>query len=58
VPVAAHLTCVDATRAETLEIAESYAEAGVTEIVALRGDPPKGRAASRRIPKASRARSS
>jgi hypothetical protein len=42
VPVAAHLTCVDATRAETLEIAESYAEAGVTEIVALRGDPPKG----------------
>jgi methylenetetrahydrofolate reductase (NADPH) len=42
VPVAAHLTCVDATRAETLEIAQSYAEAGVTEIVALRGDPPKG----------------
>ncbi|MBY6201231.1 methylenetetrahydrofolate reductase [NAD(P)H] [Maritalea mobilis] len=42
VPVAAHLTCVDATRSETLEIAESYAEAGVTQIVALRGDPPKG----------------
>jgi methylenetetrahydrofolate reductase (NADPH) len=42
VPVAAHLTCVDATREETLEIAESYAEAGVTEIVALRGDPPRG----------------
>jgi methylenetetrahydrofolate reductase (NADPH) len=40
--VAAHLTCVDATRAETLEIAQSYAEAGVTEIVALRGDAPKG----------------
>jgi methylenetetrahydrofolate reductase (NADPH) len=40
--VAAHLTCVDATRAETLEIAEAYAEAGVTEIVALRGDAPKG----------------
>lgn len=40
--VAAHLTCVDATRAETLEIAKSYAEAGVREIVALRGDPPKG----------------
>lgn len=40
--VAAHLTCVDATRAETLEIAESYAEAGVREIVALRGDAPKG----------------
>jgi methylenetetrahydrofolate reductase (NADPH) len=42
VEVAAHLTCVDATRAETLEIAESYAAAGVTQIVALRGDPPKG----------------
>ncbi|MDE3028228.1 MAG: methylenetetrahydrofolate reductase, partial [Paracoccaceae bacterium] len=40
--VAAHLTCVDATRAETLEIAQSYADAGVTEIVALRGDAPKG----------------
>lgn len=40
--VAAHLTCVEATRAETLEIAKSYAEAGVTEIVALRGDAPKG----------------
>ncbi len=42
VAVAAHLTCVNATREETLAIADSYAEAGVTEIVALRGDPPKG----------------
>ncbi len=41
--VAAHLTCVDASRAETLAIAESFANAGVREIVALRGDPPKGR---------------
>lgn len=40
--VAAHLTCVDATRAETLAVAESYAALGVTDIVALRGDPPKG----------------
>ncbi|WP_146347279.1 methylenetetrahydrofolate reductase [NAD(P)H] [Falsiphaeobacter marinintestinus] len=40
--VAAHLTCVDATRDETLSIAKSFAEAGVNEIVALRGDPPKG----------------
>ncbi len=40
--VAAHLTCVDATRAETLEIAEGYASAGITDIVALRGDAPKG----------------
>ncbi|NKX44222.1 methylenetetrahydrofolate reductase [NAD(P)H] [Roseicyclus persicicus] len=42
VAVAAHLTCVDATREETLAIADSYAAAGVTQIVALRGDPPKG----------------
>jgi methylenetetrahydrofolate reductase (NADPH) len=40
--VAAHLTCVDATRADTLAIARDFAEAGVTDIVALRGDPPKG----------------
>ncbi len=37
--VAAHLTCVDATREETLDIARRYADAGVTKIVALRGDP-------------------
>ncbi len=42
--VAAHLTCIDASREETLAIAEAYAAAGVTEIVALRGDPPKGAA--------------
>jgi len=40
--VAAHLTCVDATKADTLEIAGAYAKAGVKEIVALRGDAPKG----------------
>ncbi len=40
--VAAHLTCVDATREETLAIAHDFKAAGVSEIVALRGDPPKG----------------
>ncbi|MEC8572254.1 MAG: methylenetetrahydrofolate reductase, partial [Pseudomonadota bacterium] len=40
--VAAHLTCVNATRNETMEIADQFAAAGVREIVALRGDPPKG----------------
>lgn len=40
--VAAHLTCVEATRAETLEIAAAYKAAGVREIVALRGDAPQG----------------
>ncbi len=39
---AAHLTCVNATREETLGIARGFAEVGVTDIVALRGDPPKG----------------
>jgi len=40
--VAAHLTCVDASKNETLEIAQGYADAGITDIVALRGDAPKG----------------
>lgn len=40
--VAAHLTCVDASRSETMAIAQAYAKAGVKEIVALRGDAPKG----------------
>jgi methylenetetrahydrofolate reductase (NADPH) len=48
--VAAHLTCVNATREETLAIAEGYAQVGVTEIVALRGDPPKGTGAFRPHP--------
>ncbi len=38
IPAAAHLTCVDASRAETQKIAEAYWEAGVRHIVALRGD--------------------
>lgn len=37
-PAAAHLTCVDASRAETQAIAEQYWQAGVRHIVALRGD--------------------
>jgi len=42
--VAAHLTCVDASRDETMAIADEFAAAGVSEIVALRGDAPKGSA--------------
>ena len=37
---AAHLTCVEATKAEIAEIADAYWAAGVRHIVALRGDPP------------------
>ncbi|MEM6376349.1 MAG: methylenetetrahydrofolate reductase [NAD(P)H] [Pseudomonadota bacterium] len=48
--VAAHLTCVNATREETLQIARDFAAAGVKEIVALRGDPPKGTGAFRPHP--------
>ncbi len=37
-PAAAHLTCVDATKADIRAVAEQYWEAGVRHIVALRGD--------------------
>jgi methylenetetrahydrofolate reductase (NADPH) len=37
---AAHLTCVNASRAEVDKVIRSYWEAGVRHIVALRGDPP------------------
>ena len=38
---AAHLTCVAATRDEVDDVARAYWEAGVRQIVALRGDPPE-----------------
>src|SRR3546814_11613116 len=37
---AAHLTCVDASKAEIEEIARAYWDAGVRHIVALRGVTP------------------
>ncbi|WP_299814032.1 methylenetetrahydrofolate reductase [uncultured Jannaschia sp.] len=40
--VAGHLTCVDASREETLDVARGFRKAGVEDIVALRGDPPRG----------------
>ncbi|WP_394692460.1 methylenetetrahydrofolate reductase [NAD(P)H] [Hyphobacterium sp.] len=39
---AAHLTCVGATRSETIDIIRDYKDAGVDHIVALRGDAPEG----------------
>jgi methylenetetrahydrofolate reductase (NADPH) len=41
-PVAAHLTCVAATKAEVDEVLRQYWAEGVRHIVALRGDPPGG----------------
>ena len=40
--VAAHLTCVAATREEVDAVLRDYWAAGVRHIVALRGDPPGG----------------
>jgi methylenetetrahydrofolate reductase (NADPH) len=42
VPTVAHLTCVGSTRAELLEILTKYREAGINNILALRGDPVGG----------------
>jgi 5,10-methylenetetrahydrofolate reductase len=56
VPVAAHLTCVDATREETLEIAEILRRGRRDRDRGAARRPAQGRrAASPRIPKASRA---
>jgi methylenetetrahydrofolate reductase (NADPH) len=38
--VAPHLTCVDASRTEVLQIAQDYWQQGVRHLVALRGDAP------------------
>ena len=42
ITVVAHLTTIGATRDEIGEILQRYSEAGIDNIMALRGDPPKG----------------
>jgi methylenetetrahydrofolate reductase (NADPH) len=42
IPVVAHLTCVGSTRDEIQEIVEQYVEKGIHNILALRGDVPRG----------------
>ena len=42
ITVVAHLTTIGATRREIYEILERYSEFGIENIMALRGDPPKG----------------
>ncbi|WP_408863389.1 methylenetetrahydrofolate reductase [Asaia spathodeae] len=41
-PIAAHLTCVGATRREIDAVAEAFWQDGICSIVALRGDVPDG----------------
>lgn len=38
----AHVTCIGHTLAEVRGLLEDYAQAGVSDILALRGDPPRG----------------
>jgi methylenetetrahydrofolate reductase (NADPH) len=42
-----HLTCIGHTEAEIRSILERYAAAGISNIIALGGDPPKGAAYDR-----------
>ena len=42
VNAAAHLTCVGASRGEVDEVVRGYKAAGISRIVAVRGDPPEG----------------
>jgi len=44
IPPLAHLTCVDQSRAELVEVIEVYLADGVRDFLALRGDPPRGQA--------------
>jgi methylenetetrahydrofolate reductase (NADPH) len=45
--VVSHMTCVGATQAEIGAILGEYQEHGIVNIMALRGDPPKGETAFR-----------
>lgn len=40
--VVAHLTCVNSSQDEILAILDKYSQSGIGNIMAIRGDPPKG----------------
>ncbi|MEZ0165288.1 methylenetetrahydrofolate reductase [Kineococcus sp. LSe6-4] len=42
VPAMAHLTCVGSSRREVVDLACEFFDAGVRNVLALRGDPPAG----------------
>lgn len=42
VPVAPHISCITSSRAELLELLNTYREMGIRRLVALRGDMPSG----------------
>ena len=46
IPTVAHLTCVGSTKDELVEILAKYRQAGIVNILALRGDPVGGPRAS------------
>ncbi len=50
VPPLAHLTCVEQSRDDLRAVIEGYLEDGVTDFLALRGDPPQGQAGWRPHP--------
>jgi methylenetetrahydrofolate reductase (NADPH) len=42
IPTVAHLTCVGASRQELMSVLTQYKSAGISRVLALRGDPPSG----------------
>ena len=46
----AHLTCVGSTREETGEVLRRLHDGGIRNLLALRGDPPKGQTEFRPVP--------